>query len=110
MESSDVTSLPLATFPTAPIEKRKTAVKQLINLYESTYNLMKSVRPEDRIQSKIAAKKYRVYGKSLRASLQSLSGQQFSAPKEWRRWWNDCKKSRDWKKCKSKAHKNNARR
>ena len=95
----------LATFPNAKIDKRKIAVKKMIDLYESTYNLMKSVRPEDRIQSKIAGKKYRVYGRPLRESLQALTGRQLAQPREWRRWWNDCKKSKDWRKCKSKLDK-----
>jgi len=40
-----------------------------------------------------------VYGRALRAALQAMTHQQLTQAREWRRWWNDCKKSRDWKTC-----------
>ncbi len=89
----------LAVFVGATIEKKRIGVRRMVDLYESTYNLMKSVRVEDKLQVKNAARRWKVYARSIRGALQALTGRQLTKPQEWRRWWNDCKKSKDWSKC-----------
>ena len=90
----------LSGFPTAPLKLRKIAVRRLVDLYESTWNLKESVKAaqRDKILRKQATKKYKVYGKSLRFALQSLTGAQLTRPQEWRDWWNDNKKRPKWSK------------
>ncbi len=93
----------LAVFAGAAIEKKRIGVRRMVDLFESTYNLKKSVRVEDKLQVKRAAERWKIYSRSLRGSLQAMTGRQLTKPMEWRRWWNDCKKSKDWSKCSSSA-------
>ncbi len=88
----------LASFASVKVELRKPAVRRMVDLYESTWNLKESVRQEhkDKILKKQATARYKVYGKSLRFALQALSGVQLSRPAEWRRWWNSNKKRSKW--------------
>ena len=86
----------LATFGEAKVDEKREAVRLQIDLYESTWNLMNSVRPEDQKAAKIANAKWEVFGAPLRKSLQALTGQQISRPKDWRRWWTDHKKDAKW--------------
>lgn len=88
----------LATFATAKVALRKPAVKRLVDLYESTWNLKESVRQDhkDKLLKKEAEKRYKVYGKTLRHALQALTGVQLTRPAEWRRWWNSNKKRNKW--------------
>jgi hypothetical protein len=86
----------LATFGEAKVDEKREAVQRLIDLYESTWNLMQSVRPEDQKAAKVAYAKWEVYGAPVRKSLQALTAQQLSKPKDWRRWWNDHKKDAKW--------------
>lgn len=95
----------LGVFSAVKIELRKPAVKAMVDLYGYTYNLKQSIRPEDKILTKIAAKRWRVYSVPMRSALQTLTGKQWTRSHEWRRWWNDCKKAKDWSKCKSKLDK-----
>ena len=90
----------LAGYAAAPLALRKPAVKRLVDLYESTWNLKESVKTEqkDKILRREATEKYKVYGKSLRYTLQTLTGVQLTRPHEWRRWWNDNKKKKKWSK------------
>jgi hypothetical protein len=86
----------LATFRSAPQEKRRDAVKRMIDLYETTWNLKEGVRvqPQQREQ---ARQNWEVYAVALRRSLQALTGQTgLSFPRQFRDWWNDHKKSKDW--------------
>ena len=89
----------LGGYPTAPLQYRRPAVKQLIDLYASTWNLKESVRTDhqDKLMKQEAEARYKVYGKSLRFALQALTGQQLTRPREWREWWNDNKKKSSWK-------------
>lgn len=88
----------LAGYAGATVEERKPAVKRLVDLYASTWNLKESVRTDhkDKLLKKEAQDRYEVYGKSLRFALQSLTGRQLTRPHEWREWWNENKKKRDW--------------
>ncbi len=88
----------LAGYAQAPLKYRKPAVKRLIDLYSSTWNLKESVKADkkDKINKKRAQAKYKVYGKALRFALQALTGRQLTRPKEWRGWWNDNKKKKSW--------------
>jgi hypothetical protein len=86
----------LGTFGEAKVDQKREAVQRMIDLYESTWNLMNSVRPEDQKAAKIANEKWEVFSGSLRRALQALTLQQISRPKDWRRWWNDHKKDAKW--------------
>jgi len=86
----------LASYATAPLALRKEAVKRLVDVYTSTYNLMMSIRPEDRVIASKMKERYRIFARSLRSALQSLTGQQITRPQEWRKWWNENKKRNDW--------------
>ncbi len=90
----------LATFAGAELKDRKIAVKELVDVLESTYNLAHSFNPDHIKLKSHYQKKWRAYGKSVRAALQSLTGQQLTRPQEWRRWWNDYKKAKSWKDAK----------
>jgi hypothetical protein len=87
----------LATFGEAKVDEKREAVQRLVDLYEGTWNMMNSVRPEDRVPAKVAAEKWEIFGRSVRQALQALTKQQLSLPKDWRRWWNDHKKDAVWK-------------
>jgi hypothetical protein len=86
----------LGTFASAPHRHRVDPVKRMIDLYEGTWNLKESIRPEDRVAAKHAADRWEVFGKSLRAALQALTRQTMTRPREWRDWWNDHKKDDSW--------------
>jgi hypothetical protein len=87
----------LATYRSAPHAKRVEPVKRLIDLYESTYNLRMSVRPEDRLATDRAKRDWEVFGTAVRKALQALTGQtNLSHPREFREWWNDHKKATNW--------------
>ena len=59
----------LAVFAGAAIEKKRIGVRRMVDLYESTYNLMKSVRVEDKLQVKNAARRWKAYARSIRGSI-----------------------------------------
>ena len=95
-EVVDEAARALATFGSQPIEKKRDSVKALVGLYSTTFNYMMSMRPEDKVLKKVMNERYRVYGKTVRHALQSLTGQQLTRPHEWRRWWNKNKKAKKW--------------
>ena len=88
----------LAGFASVKVPLRKPAVRRLVDLYESTWNLKESVRtePKDKILKREAEDRYKVYGRSLRHALQALTEVQLTRPAEWRRWWNSNKKRDKW--------------
>ncbi len=86
----------LGTFASAPHRLRVEPVRRMIDLYESTWNLMNSIRPEDRVAAKDAKDRWEIYGKSLRTALQALARQTITRAREWRDWWNDHKKDPAW--------------
>jgi HEAT repeat protein len=86
----------LSGYGAAPIDLRRESVRRLVDVYETTYNYKESIRPEDKILRKLAQERYKVYAKSVRAALQSLTGVQLTRPHDWRRWWNTNKKKRKW--------------
>jgi len=87
----------LATYSGGPLELRKEAVKRLVDTYTSTWNLMMSIRPEDKVMAAKMKEHWKVYGRSVRAALQALTGEQtLTRPQEWREWWNANKKRDDW--------------
>lgn len=87
----------LVGFKSAPHAKRLEPVKQLLEVFESTWNLKESRRPEDRIQTEVARQHWEVYGASVRKALQAMTGQsQLTRPKEFRDWWNDHKRATNW--------------
>ncbi|MDJ0973790.1 MAG: hypothetical protein QNJ98_04970 [Planctomycetota bacterium] len=92
----------LSVFGAAKQEQRRPAVKAMVDLYETTYTYLKSIRPEHRILTKIATTRWRVYGRQMRTALQALTATQLSKPHEFRKWWNTCKKAKDWTKCRVK--------
>ncbi len=87
----------LATYKSAPHAKRVEPVKRMVDLFESTWNLRMSVRPEDKIATDRAKQDWEVFGAALRRALQALTGQtQLARPREFRVWWNDHKKDTNW--------------
>ncbi len=86
----------LSGYGSAKIDKRREPVKRLVDLYETTYNYKESIRPEDKVLRQLATKRYKVYAKSVRHALQSLTGVQLTRPHDWRRWWNTNKKKKKW--------------
>lgn len=95
-EVVDEAARALSVHAGAPIQQRREPVRRLVDLYETTYTLMTSIRPEDRIQKQVMTKRWDIYGKTLLATLQALTSQQLTRPLEWRRWWNDHKKDARW--------------
>lgn len=84
-------------FKSAPHARRVEPARRLIEVFESTWNLKESRRPEDRIQSDEAKAHWEVYGAAVRRAVQALTGQtQLSRAKEFRDWWNDHKKATNW--------------
>ena len=87
----------LAVYSDGPHALRKDAVKRLVDVYTATWNLMMSMRPEDKVIAAKMRKHWKAYGKSVRSALQALTGEQtLTRPQEWREWWNENKKRRDW--------------
>lgn len=87
----------LTTFRAAPHAKRLDPVKQLVDVFESTYNLKESRRPEDRIHTDRAKDQWEIYGAAVRKALQALTGQsQLTTSKQFRQWWNKNKKATNW--------------
>ncbi len=87
----------LATYRSAPHAKRVDAVRRLIDQFETTWNLMMSVRPEDRLGRDRAKKDWEIFGNQLKKALQALTGQaQLNRPREFRDWWNEHKKDTNW--------------
>lgn len=84
----------LATYASAKLALRKEAVKALIDVYTYTYNLMLSIRKEDRVLASEMKKRWKVYASPVRHALKSLTGAELTRPQEWRAWWNDNKKKR----------------
>jgi len=87
----------LAVYSDGPLAMRKDAVKRLVDVYTATWNLMRSMRPEDKVIAAKMTKHWKAYAKSVRSALQSLTGEQtLTRPQEWREWWNANKKRTDW--------------
>jgi hypothetical protein len=87
----------LVAFKQAPHAKRVEPVRQLLEVYESTWNLKESRRPEDRIRRDEARDHWEIYGMRVRVALQVLTGQgHLTKAKEFRDWWNDHKKATNW--------------
>ncbi|MFV1959662.1 MAG: hypothetical protein ACC662_09655 [Planctomycetota bacterium] len=86
----------LATYAEAPLPARKVAVKRLIDTYTTTYNLMLSMKPDQKVIASLMKKRYKIYARPIRGALQALTGQQLTRPQDWRTWWNKHKKDNDW--------------
>ena len=86
----------LASYGAAPLDLRKEAVKQLVETYTTTYNLMLSIKPDQKVIAGVMKKRYQIYAAPVRRALQALTGAQLSRPQEWREWWNEHKKKTDW--------------
>jgi hypothetical protein len=84
----------LATYGTAKLALRKEAVEQLVNVYTYTYNMMLSIRAEDRVLAAKMKERWKVYAMPVRGALKALTGQELSRPQDWRTWWNKNKKKR----------------
>ena len=95
-EVVDEAARALSVHAGAPLQQRREPVRRLVDLYETTYTYMTSIRPEDRIQKQVMTKRWDIYGKTLLATLQALTSQQLTRPLEWRRWWNENKKAPRW--------------
>lgn len=73
---------------------RKDLFKGILDVYESTWNLKNSVKPELKTEKRRAERKWEVVEAAMEKSLQLLSNQTQPDPPSWRRWWNKNKKDR----------------
>ncbi|MCK6460514.1 MAG: HEAT repeat domain-containing protein [Planctomycetes bacterium] len=73
---------------------RKDLFKGILDVYESTWNLKNSVKPELKTEKRRAERKWEVIEAPMEKSLQLLSNQTQPDPPSWRRWWNKNKKDR----------------
>ncbi len=86
----------LTVYAAGPLPARKEAVKQLVATYTTTYNLMLSIKPDQKVLASVMKKRYAIYATPLRRALQALTRAQLTRPQEWREWWNEHKKRTDW--------------
>ena len=87
----------LATFKTASHAKRVEPVKRLLEVFETTWNLKESIRPEDRVARDHAKGEWEVYGAAVKKALQALTGQDnLVRARQFRDWWNDHKHDANW--------------
>ena len=73
---------------------RKELFKKILDVYESTWNLKNTIKPELRVEKARAERKWEIIELDMEKSLQLLSNVTMDDPPEWRRWWNKNKKSR----------------
>lgn len=73
---------------------RKDLFKGVLDVYESTWNLKNSVKPELKTEKRRAERKWEVIETAAEKSLQLLSNETQPDPPSWRRWWNKNKKDR----------------
>jgi HEAT repeat protein len=73
---------------------RKDLFKSILDIYESTWNLKNSVKPELKTEKRRAERKWEVVEGAMERSLQLLSNVTQPDPPSWRRWWNKNKKER----------------
>lgn len=82
----------LAQFESAPGKKRHEAVGQLVKHLESYYNAATDLNDSN------SKRIYRKVREPLTRALRNLSGESFSDPLDWTRWWNKNKKNAEiWK-------------
>jgi HEAT repeat protein len=73
---------------------RKELFKAILDVYEATWNVKNSVRPEVRVEKRRAERRWEVVENAMEQTLQLLSNQTQPDPPSWRRWWNKNKKDR----------------
>jgi len=73
---------------------RKDLFKGILDVYEATWNLKNSVKPELKVEKRRAERKWEVIEAAAERSLQLLSNETQPDPPSWRRWWNKNKKDR----------------
>ncbi|MHC4547237.1 MAG: HEAT repeat domain-containing protein [Planctomycetota bacterium] len=73
---------------------RKELFNAMLNIYEATWNLKNSVKPELKKEKRRAERKWEVVNKPMEKSLQLLSNVTQDDPPLWRRWWNKNKRKR----------------
>jgi hypothetical protein len=87
----------LVLYKGAPHAKRLEPVRRMIDLFDTTWNLKESVRPEDKVARDTARGDWDVFSAALRKALQELTGQaNLTRPRQFREWWNDHKKDANW--------------
>jgi hypothetical protein len=87
----------LATFRGAPHAKRVEPVRRMVDLYERTWNLKESFKPDLKVARARAREDWEAYGDALLKSLHALTGQtDLFRPADFRQWWNDHKRDSDW--------------
>lgn len=74
---------------------RKELFEQVLNVYESTWNMKNSVDPAQKVEQRRAEKKFEVIEKPMEKALQLLSNITQNDPPSWRRWWNK-NKNKPW--------------
>jgi len=73
---------------------RKDLFKEILDIYEATWNVKNSVKPELRVEKRRAERRWEVVGDVMERSLQLLSNVTEPDPPAWRRWWNKNKRDR----------------
>lgn len=73
---------------------RKELFKGILEVYEGTWNLKNSVKPELKVEKRRAERRWEVVEGAMEKSLQLLSNVTEPDPPSWRRWWNKNKKDR----------------
>jgi HEAT repeat protein len=73
---------------------RKDLFKSVLDVYESTWNMKNTVKPELKTEKRRAERKWEIIEGVMERSLQLLSNQTQPDPPSWRRWWNKNKKDR----------------
>ncbi len=73
---------------------RKDLFKTILNIYESTWNLKNSVKPDLKIQRARADRKWEIIERPMERSMQLLSNITQNDPPAWRRWWNKNKRKK----------------
>jgi len=73
---------------------RKDLFKGILEIYEGTWNIKNSVKPEMKVEKRRAERRWEVIEAAMERSLQLLSNETQPDPPSWRRWWNKNKKDR----------------
>ncbi len=74
---------------------RKEMFKAVVGVYEPTWNMKESIKPDEKMKRQRAERKWEIIAKPSERSLRLLSNTTQEDPPAWRRWWNKNKR-RKW--------------
>ena len=78
----------------ASVAIRKELFKSVVGVYEPTWNMKESIKPDQKTQRQRAERKWEIIAKPSERSLRLLSNTTQEDPPAWRRWWNKNKRKR----------------